>query len=70
MWRYTNQTDNTVRDASGNIYQLVYNDNYMDSKQTINGKSCNISRLVYNLNMKYEEMTMTWLSKLKKYVEL
>lgn len=50
--------DKTVRDASGNIYQMAYGELGLDPTCTVNVKGkqqiCDVSRIVNNLNMKYE----------------
>ena len=51
--------DGTVRDATGNIYQIVYGENGLDPTCTVkvNGEQefCDISRMVAKLNMKEED---------------
>jgi DNA-directed RNA polymerase beta' subunit len=51
--------DNTIRDVSGCIYQLVYGENGFDPKQMVRvndeNQFCDISSIVNKLNMKYEK---------------
>ena len=50
--------DGTVRDTTGNVYQMAYGDNGMDPCETVKvGKTqmpCDISRMVARLNLQYE----------------
>jgi DNA-directed RNA polymerase beta' subunit len=50
--------DGTVRDTTGNVYQMAYGDNGMDPCATVKvGKSqmpCDISRMVDRLNLQHE----------------
>jgi DNA-directed RNA polymerase beta' subunit len=52
------QSDNSVRDTSGHIYQLVYGENGFDPTCTVKVKGdqemCDISRMVDKLNMEEE----------------
>ncbi len=52
------QYDQTVRDATGKIYQFCYGENGYDSTKTVpvnnTPNSCDISRLVDRLNTSYE----------------
>ena len=52
------QTDGTVRDTTGKIYQMVYGEDGMNPTCTINVKGtqemCDISRIVNRLNMEHE----------------
>jgi len=52
------QSDNSVRDTSGHIYQLVYGENGFDPTCTVKVKGeqemCDISRMVEKLNMEEE----------------
>jgi DNA-directed RNA polymerase beta' subunit len=53
------QYDGTVRDVTGRVYQMAYDDSGFDPIHTVNVKgtqeSCDISRLISKLNMKHEE---------------
>jgi DNA-directed RNA polymerase beta' subunit len=50
--------DGTVRDTTGNVYQMSYGDNGMDPSRTVKvGKtqmSCDISRMVDRLNLQHD----------------
>ena len=50
--------DGTVRDTTGNVYQMAYGDNGMDPCETVKvGKTqmpCDISRMVARLNLQHE----------------
>jgi DNA-directed RNA polymerase beta' subunit len=52
------QYDGTVRDVTGNIYQVAYGETGIDPSHTVKvGKQqeiCDISRLVTKLNMEYD----------------
>ena len=52
------QYDGTVRNVSGNIYQLSYGENNINPMSTVKVKNkqqvCNISRIIKKLNMDYE----------------
>ena len=52
------QYDGTVRDVTGRLYQMAYDDTGFDPIHTVNVKgtqeSCDISRLIDKLNMKHE----------------
>lgn len=53
------QYDGTVRDVTGRVYQMAYDDTGFDPIHTVNVKgsqeSCDISHLISKLNMKHEE---------------
>jgi DNA-directed RNA polymerase beta' subunit len=53
------QYDGSVRDVTGRVYQMAYDDSGFDPIHTVNVKgtqeSCDISRLISKLNMKHEE---------------
>jgi DNA-directed RNA polymerase beta' subunit len=53
------QYDGSVRDVTGRLYQMAYDDSGFDPIHTVNVKgvqeSCDISRLINKLNMKHEE---------------
>ena len=53
------QYDGSVRDVTGRLYQMAYDDTGFDPIHTVNVKgvqeSCDISRLISKLNMKHEE---------------
>ena len=53
------QYDGSVRDVTGRVYQMAYDDTGFDPIHTVNVKgtqeSCDISRLITKLNMKHEE---------------
>jgi DNA-directed RNA polymerase beta' subunit len=50
------QSDQTVRDTNGNIFQSVYGDYGFDPRMTVNnGNFCDVSRIVNRLNMNYSE---------------
>ena len=52
------QYDNTIRDTSGHIYQLVYGESGFDPTCTVKVKGdqemCDVSRMVAKLNMLHE----------------
>ena len=52
------QYDGTVRDVTGRLYQMAYDDTGFDPIHTVNvngtQESCDISRLINKLNMKHE----------------
>jgi hypothetical protein len=52
------QYDNTVRDATGKIYQFSYGENDFDCTKTVKvndvPSSCNITRLAERLNLNFE----------------
>ena len=52
------QYDGSVRDTTGNIYQMCYGDNGMDPTQTVKvgdaQQICDISRMVNRLNLQFE----------------
>jgi hypothetical protein len=64
------QYDGSVRDITGNIYQLSYGENGWDPSKTIkvNGESqiCDIGRMITKLNNQHEE---TDICELKDEVE-
>ena len=54
------QYDGSIRDVTGRVYQMAYDDSGFDPIHTVNVKgnqeSCDISRLISKLNMKHEDI--------------
>ena len=58
------QYDGSVRDVTGRLYQMAYDDTGFDPIHTVNvqgvQESCDVSRLISKLNMKYEDKNIPY----------